>query len=127
MSIMSIAFQVEARNACLVLRDTESDGDVSDWDPATANWYIDDGSAIFGVQAGVDGPVRCEVWLSSPADVLEHHLFEAEFRINGDLQVEDPSGGVDVCIGRVQGDRLIQVRVDDVDHPQQIQILVDPT
>ena len=54
--------QVAAAHGCLLVRDSESDGDISGWDPAGQPWFVDRGAAIFAVQHGGDGMVRCEVW-----------------------------------------------------------------
>jgi hypothetical protein len=126
MSKMSAAFEVESQLGCIVVRDTESVGDVSAWDPNDEPWFVDRSSAIFAVLPGVEGPVRCEVWRGMPATPLPEHLFEDVFEISGAFQVEDPAGVVHVELGMVRGTHRVLVLVDDRAWPRTVQVVVDP-
>ena len=66
---MQVAFEFESRHGCVVVRDSESDGDVSNA-PRDSLWYFDRSSAILAVQPAVEGPVRCEVWIGTLLDPL---------------------------------------------------------
>ncbi len=123
---MEAAVEFYSHHGCLVVRDTESDGDVSDWDPEESLWYVDGGSVIFAVQPGVDGPVRCEVWDGLPDRVLPQQIFEARLRIEGELQVEDPAGVIDIRLRWLRGDKRLAVFADDAEFAARVQIVVTP-
>lgn len=125
MAEMYAAFEVKAQHGCLVLRDSESERDVSDWDPTTQAWFVNHGSAIFGVIPGVEGHVRCEIWRGQPDRRLPHEMFSEPFTILGALRVEDPAGVVRVELATMRGARQIQVTVDDINWPLQVQIAVE--
>lgn len=118
------AFDVRAQHGCLVVRDSESDGDVSDWNPADDPWFSDQGSAIFAVTPGVEGPVHCEVWHDEPDDLLPVRLFEDTFEMRGLLEVGDPAGAAGLEVPGLEGARQVAVFVDDLDWPARVQIVV---
>ena len=126
MSKMQVAFETELQHGCIVLRDTESEGDISDWDPSERAWFVDRGSAIFAVLPGVDGQVRCEVWRGSPDSPLPHRLFEETFVISGAFQATDPAGVVSVELATIRGAHQVEVLVDDLEWAGHVQVVVDP-
>lgn len=125
MSRLQVAFEYESRHGCVVVRDTESDGDVSNA-PRESRWFFDRGSAILAVRPGVEGPVRCEVWLGTPRDALPFRAADEVFEIAGALQVEDPAGVVSVALAWVRGSRRLVVLVDDKEFPTLVQFVIDP-
>ena len=125
MAGMVLAFEVEAQYGCLVVRDSESVGDVGGWDPETAAWFVDRGSAIFAVRPGIEGLVRCEVWRNRPDVPLSQLLFSAVLDISGSLQVEDPGGIVDARISFLRGARSVTVLVDDPSVASHVQVVVE--
>lgn len=109
----------------MVVRDTESDGDISDWDPIEATSYIDDGSAIFSVVPSIVDIVRCEVWrgpVSSPT--LPHAILDWNLTLSGNLQIEEPSGLVNLELGGFSGPVQIQVWGDVPGDPRRVQIVL---
>ena len=121
---MLAAFEVAAAHGCLVVRDSESDGDLSDWDPASQPWFVDRGSAILAVLPGSDGMVRCEVWQDAAAEELPHELFTADVEIRGALRVGDPEEVATIVVPWVRGSRAVRVLVDDQDWPAHVQVVV---
>lgn len=118
------AFEVAAAHGCLVVRDSESDGDISGWDPATEPWHVDRGSAILAVLPGSEGMVRCEVWRDGVEEELAHELFTADFEIGGALRVGDPEEVATLVLPWVRGRRAVRVLVDDEDWPSHVQVVV---
>jgi hypothetical protein len=119
-----VAFEVGLQYGCLVVRDTESDGDISLWDPKEQTWFVDQGSAIFAVLPAVDGEVRCEVWRGTPAAPLATSIFEHTFEIAGALQVEDPGGVVNVELATIRGTRAITVLANHDTWASRVQIVI---
>lgn len=126
MSKMYAAFEVEAQHGCIVVRDSESIGDLSEWDPNDQPWFVDRSSSIFAVLPGVEGSVRCEVWRGMPATPLPEYLFEDVFEISGAFQVEDPAGVVHLELAMVRGMHRVLVLVDDKALARTVQLVVDP-
>ena len=118
------AFEVAAAHGCLVVRDSESDGDISGWDPASEAWFVDRGSAIFAVQHGSDEMVRCEVWRDGVEDELPHELFTADLEISGALRVGDPEEVATLVLPWVRGRRAVRVLVNREDWPTRVQVVV---
>ena len=121
---MLAAFEVAAEQGCLVVRDTESEGDTSAWDPREHPWLVDRGSAIFAVRPATEGMVRCEVWQDAAMDALPHHVFDEGFAIGGALFVGDPSGVAAIVLPHVRGPRTVRVLVDDPEWPSEVQVVV---
>ena len=122
----TVAFLAKVEHGCLILRDVGSDGDVSEWDPESNAWYADGGSLIFGVQAGVDGPVKCEVWKSQPPAMLPAKLLEVTLPCpSGWLVLQDPNEYVKLQFAGARGAVLCSVRVDDLQVPAEVQILLE--
>jgi hypothetical protein len=122
---MLVAFEVGLQYGCLVVRDTESDGDITQWDPGERSWFVDQGSAIFSVLPAVEGDVRCEVWRGMPTEPLPTRIFREEFEITGALQVEDPNGVVNVELATIRGARTITVLANDGDWASKVQVVID--
>ena len=118
------AFEVAAAHGCLVVRDSESDGEISGWNPASQQWHVDRGSAIFAVQHGSEGMVRCEVWRDAAEEELPHELFTADLEIGGALRVGDPEEVATLVLPWVRGGRAVRVLVDDEDWPTRVQVVV---
>lgn len=118
------AFEVRAQHGCLVVRDSESDGDISDWNPAEQTWFSDQNAAIFAVTPGVEGPVHCEVWGDAPDDLLPGRVFEDVFDIVGVLEVGDPAGTAGLEVPGLEGSRRVSVFVDHLDWPTRVQVIV---
>ncbi|MFE9745365.1 hypothetical protein ACFYOT_10705 [Saccharothrix saharensis] len=112
-------------HGCLILRDVGSDDDVTDWDPVSSNWYQEGSTLIFEVQAGVDGPVECEVWKSTPLEVLSANLFEASLPCpSGWLVLHDPNGYARMQFTGLRDSVFCSVMVDDLQFPSKVQILL---
>lgn len=124
MSRMPVAFEFESTHGCVVVRDTESDGDISDWD-GIRPWFLDRGSAIFAIRPGVEGSVRCEVWVGTPNTLLAHTLFVDEVDFRGALQIEDPGGLFNSHIRLGSGAHQLAVLVDKEIFAANVQIVVD--
>jgi hypothetical protein len=125
MGKMRVAFELESQHGCIVVRDTNSDGDISEWDPGASASYYDRGSAIFGVLPGVEGAVRCELWQGHPDQALPHTILRQFFTIDGALQVEDPAGVINVVVAAFRGEREIVILGNDPSFCSQVQIVVD--
>ena len=121
---MLAAVEVGAEHGCLVVRDTESEGDTSGWDPREQPWLVDRGSAIFAVRPATEGTVRCEVWRDAAVDELPHEMFNEVFTIGAALFVGDPSGVASIVLPDTRGVRTVRVLVDDPDWPAQVQVVV---
>ncbi|MFI2613904.1 hypothetical protein [Streptomyces sp. NPDC018584] len=120
-----VAFQAKIEHGCLILRDAESGDDVSDWDPASSSWYREGSSLIFGVQAGVDGPVECEVWKTDPPAVLPAKLFEVSLPSpSGWLVLHDPNEYTRMRFAGFRGSVICSVMVDDPPFPSKVQVLL---
>ncbi|GAB3213531.1 hypothetical protein GCM10027294_45880 [Marinactinospora endophytica] len=121
----SVAFLAKIEHGCLILQDAGSDDDVSDWDPTSSSWYREGGSLIFSVQAGVDGPVECEVWKSAPLTVLPAKLFEASLPCSsGWLVLRDANDYVRMQFLGFRDSVICSVMVDDPQFPSKVQILL---
>ncbi|QVJ02632.1 hypothetical protein KGD82_09810 [Nocardiopsis eucommiae] len=120
-----VAFFAKIEHGCLILRDSVSDDDISDWDPELSGWHQEGSSIIFGVQASVDGPVECEVWKSAPAVALPVKILEASLSCSsGWLVVHDPSEHVRMQFGGIRELENCSVMVDDAQFPARVQILL---
>jgi hypothetical protein len=120
-----VAFLAKIEHGCLILRDTASDDDVSDWDPESSSWYQEGSSLIFGVQAGVDGPVECEVWKSDPPETLPASLVEVSLPCpSGWLVLHDPNEYTRLQFAAFREFVLCSVMVDDLQFPSKVQILL---
>ena len=121
---MLAAVEVGAEQGCFVVRDTESEGDTSAWEPREQPWLVDRGSAIFAVRPATEGMVRCEVWRDAVVDELPHQLFSEGFTISGALFIGDPSGLAAIELPHVRGERTVRVLVDDLDWPSKVHVVV---
>jgi hypothetical protein len=120
-----VSFLAKIEHGCLILRDAGSDDDVSDWDPSSSRWYREGSSLIFGVQAGVDGPVECEVWKSDPPEMLPVALLEASLPCpSGWLVLHDPNEHARMQFTGFRGFVICSVMVDDSQFPSKVQILL---
>lgn len=120
------SFRAKIEHGCLILQDVSSENDVADWDPATSNWYREGSSIIFGVRPGVDGPVECEVWTSSPPAVLPVKLFEDELPCpSGWLVIHDPNEHVRMQFRGIRGSMHSSVMVDDAQFPSRVQVILE--
>ena len=120
-----VALEFEPQHGCIVVRDTESMGDVSEA-PIGSHWFFDRGSAILAVRPGIEGLVRCEVWLGTPHAALPTVIADEEFDIAGELEVEDPAKVVWARLAWVRGVQRLVVRVDEAAFPTRVQVIVDP-
>jgi hypothetical protein len=120
-----VAFLAKIAHGCLILRDATSEDDVSDWDPESSSWYREGSSLIFGVQAGVDGPVECEVWKSDPPETLPANLFEVSLPCpSGWLVLHDPNEYARMQFAAFRESVLCSVMVDDLCFPAKVQIVL---
>lgn len=122
---LQVAFEYESSHGCLVVRDSESDGDLSNA-PPDGLWHFDRSSAILAVQPATEGRVRCEVWIGTPLDPLPLCVADDVFEIAGALEVQDPAGLVTASLAWVRGSRRLVVRVDDGQFPTRVQLVIDP-
>lgn len=121
---MLAAFEAEVHHGCIVIRDSESDGDLSGWDPGLQAWFVDRSAAIFAVMPGVDGPVRLEAWREVPESALPFTMFTSDFTVRGALQVGDPEDRVTITLDVERGPHEITVLVDDLAWATAIQVVV---
>lgn len=120
-----VAFLAGIEHGCLILRDVGSDDEVGDWDPASNSWYQEGSSLIFGVQAGVDGPVECQIWKSTPPVVLPVNLLEVSLLCpSGWLVLHDPNEHARMQFTGFRGSVTCSVMVDDPQFPSKVQILL---
>ncbi|MDI6516181.1 hypothetical protein QMA61_08260 [Streptomyces coelicoflavus] len=120
-----VAFLAKIEHGCLILQDARSEDDVSDWDPTSSSWYREGGSLIFSVQAGVDGPVECEVWKSPPSTMLPANLFETSLLCSsGWLVLHDANDYVRMQFMGFRDAVKCSVMVDDPQFPSKVQILL---
>lgn len=120
-----VAFLAKIQHGCLILRDAASEDDVADWDPRSTSWYREGSSLIFAVQAGVDGPVHCEVWKSAPPAKLPAKLFETTLPCpSAWLVVHDPNDHARMRFLGFRGSVVCSVFVDDPQFPSEVQIVL---
>lgn len=119
------AFEAGLHHGCLVIRDSESDGDISDWEPSAQPWYGDRGSFIFGTQPAIEGLVRCEIWSGMPTGALASTLFAADLDVIGQIEIEDPARVVEMRIGQFRGPLRLTVLVDDMRFPTVVQAVLE--
>jgi hypothetical protein len=114
-------------HGCLVVRRADSSGDVSDWDPTEAAFYNPGDAVIFGVRPEVVGPVDVEVWEGVPDQALEHVLFSERLDEGAErILLSDPNDVVSVEFDGSPERIIVEVRVDDVDWPEKVQVIVSP-
>lgn len=112
-------------HGCLVVCRADSSGDVSHWDPAEAAFYNAGDAVIFGVRPEVVGSVDVEVWEGAPDQTLEHVLFfERLDEGSENILLSDPNDVVSVEFDGSPEGIIIEVRVDDVDWPGKVQVIV---
>jgi hypothetical protein len=121
----AVSFLAKIEHGCLILRDVGSEDGVSHWDPASSSWYREGSSLIFAVQAGVDGPVECEVWKSAPPVVLPVSLLEVSLPCpSGWLVLQDPNEYARMQFAGFRGSVFCSVMVDDPQFPSKVQVLL---
>lgn len=114
-------------HGCLVVRRTDGSGDVSEWDPAEAAFYNAGDALIFGVRPGVVGSVDVEVWEGIPDQALEDVLFSEHLQEGSEhILLSDPNNVVSIEFNGSPEGMIIEVRVDDVDWPGKVQVIVSP-
>ena len=114
-------------HGCLVIRRADGSGDVSDWDPTEAAFYNAGDAMIFGVRPAVVGSVDVEVWEGVPDQALEHVLFSERLDEGAEsILLSDPNGVVSVEFDGSPERIIVEVRVDDVDWPGKVQVIVSP-
>jgi hypothetical protein len=114
-------------HGCLVVRRADSSGDVSDWDPTEAASYNAGDAVIFGVRPEVVGPVDVAVWEGVPDQALEHVLFSERLDEGAErILLSDPNDVVSVEFDGSPERIIVEVRVDDVDWPGKVQVIVSP-
>jgi hypothetical protein len=104
-----------------------SSGDVSDWDPTEAAFYNAGDAVIFGVRPEVVGPVDVEVWEGVPDQALEHVLCSERLDEGAErILLSDPNDVVSVEFDGSPEKIIVEVRVDDVDWLEKVQVIVSP-
>jgi hypothetical protein len=112
-------------HGCLVVRDTQGEDDLSDWDPASSNWYLSGSSVIFGVLPASEGRVECEVWRTRPDPPLPVRLFAEEIPSpSGRLVVHDPNGQVRMTFRGSPGSALVIALGEDRDFASKVQLVI---
>ncbi|WHT16039.1 hypothetical protein N8J89_23205 [Crossiella sp. CA-258035] len=97
--------------------------DVSDWEPAEANWYKVGSSIIFAVLHGSEGWLDCEVWRGEPTSPLPLQMFDEELLLDtGWLAVHDPNENVQMKLRCRAGRIRIKALVDDLDFASKVQL-----
>ncbi|MGW0522961.1 hypothetical protein [Crossiella sp. NPDC003009] len=120
-----MSFNAQAGHGCLIVRDKSSEGDVSGWDPAEANWYKAGSSIIFAVLHGSEGWIDCEIWREEPTSPLPVQMFDEELVLDtGQLVVHDPNESVQMALRCRVGRIRVMVLVDDLDFASKIQLCV---
>ncbi|WIX85606.1 hypothetical protein [Amycolatopsis sp. DG1A-15b] len=119
-----LSFQSKVDHGCLIVRDVGAEDDLTDWDPADANWYRSGNSIIFGVMPGVEGPVQCAVFDECPEPALPVVLARQEISApSRRLVVHDPNETVRFEF-RVQAEVVeLLLLVDDGDFASRVQIV----
>jgi hypothetical protein len=122
-----LSFQAKVDHGCLIVRDVGAEDDLTDWDPADANWYRSGSSIIFGVMPGSEGPVECAVFDEQPASALPVVLARQEISApSRRLVVHDPNETVRFEF-RVRAEVVeLLLLVDDADFASQVQIVSTP-
>jgi hypothetical protein len=114
-------------HGCLVVRRADGSGDVSDWDPTGAAFYNAGDAVIFGVRPDIVGPVDVEVWEGVPDQALGHVLFSEPLDEGGErILISDPNDVISVEFDGSPQRIIVEVRVDDVGWPGQVQVIVLP-
>lgn len=125
MTNLILSFQTKVEHGCLVVRATEAEDDLSDWDPRVENWYKSGNSVIFGVLPATEGLIECDVWSESPAQKLPTELFSETIQSeSGLLVIHDPNNYAQMQFRGTAGTTRISALVDDRDFPSHIQILI---
>ena len=115
------------QHGCLVVCRADSPSDVSDWDPSEAAFYTAGDAIIFAVRPSVVGPVEVEAWQGMPGTPLEHVLFsESLSEGSKHLLLSDPNDVVSVEFDSSQEEVIVQARVDNVEWPARVQVIVSP-
>jgi hypothetical protein len=120
------SFALLAKNGCLVVRDSVSDTDLSNWDARSELFYRGSSALIFGVSAPVDGPVSCSVWMEEPDEPLPYVIFSDEILEcdSGRLIIEDPTGNIEMSFGVSSGLVRCTTYADDPEGPEKVQVVV---
>lgn len=114
-------------HGCLVVRRDDGSGDVSDWDPGETAFYNAGDAVIFGVRPEVVGSVDVEVWEGVPNRALEHVLFSERLAEGSEnILLSDPNDVVSVEFDGSPEEIIVEVRVDDMDWPGKVQVIVSP-
>lgn len=126
MDNLLLSFHAKVGHGCLVIRDLNSEDDVSDWDPASENWYNSGSSIIFAVLPESEGWVDCEVWKTPPINPLPISLFIEEISDeSGQLALHDPNERVCMKFRGVRGRVIISALVDDRNFASKVQLIVE--
>ncbi|MBL7488139.1 hypothetical protein I6A60_34105 [Frankia sp. AgB1.9] len=127
MANLLAASRAEVHHGCLVVRRSDSTGDLSGWDPRNASFYNGGDSLIFGVAPAVDGPINLEVWDAIPPNSRSGPFFSeiVEGGI-GDIIIEDPNGDINMVIPWSRSEFVLEAYVDDARSPREIQVVIDP-
>lgn len=122
-----LSFRAKVDHGCLIVRDVGAEDDLTDWDPAEANWHRSGNSVIFGVMPGSEGPVECEVFDEQPAEALPVVLARLEISSpSRRLVVHDPNEAVQLEFQAGASNVELILLVDDVDFASQVQIVSIP-
>lgn len=121
-----LSFRAKVHHGCLIIRDSQAEDDISDWDPSASIWHKSGNSIIFGVLHGSSGWVEVEVWEEPPADFLAISLFtEVLVSKFGRLVIHDPSDDIQMKFRVGRGPVRISAYVDDRDFASRVQLVVD--
>jgi hypothetical protein len=84
-------------------------------------------AVIFGVRPEVVGPVDVEVWEGVPDQALEHVLCSERLDEGAErILLSDPNDVVSVEFDGSPEKIIVEVRVDDVDWLEKVQVIVSP-
>ncbi|WP_157734888.1 hypothetical protein [Pseudofrankia inefficax] len=127
MANLLAASRAEVHHGCLVVRRSDSTGDLSGWDPRNASFHNAGDSLIFGVAPAVDGPINLEVWDATPPTSHSGPFFsEIVEGGTGDIVIEDPNGDIHIVVPWSRSEFVLEAYVDDARSPREIQVVIDP-
>ncbi|MFD4671231.1 hypothetical protein ACFWNN_15960 [Lentzea sp. NPDC058450] len=126
MGELIVAVTAEVHHGCLFLEDAHVSGLRHDsWDPAAAQYDVEDDSVAFSVQPSVDGPVTVRVWRGEPGpEAAAMPYFSGVLRgVSGRVRLFDADEVVALAFDLPDGPHPFHVLTDSVEHPESVDIV----
>ena len=120
------AFTAAVHHGCLVLEDDQVTGLRHDsWDPAEAQYDVEDDSVVFSVLPSADGMVTVRVWRGEPAPgAATVPYFSGTLHVSrGRVRLSDANEDVSLALRLDRGPNPFHVLTDSVDHPESVDIV----